>query len=108
MKRDRNGVAAAEMNDVAVFEISPIDLFIVDVGSVRGIPVDQHHLAIDRDDLGVEPRNLWILQYNLTDRRLTADADSRAAEAQFFTRALTVQDREFPDHASLPRGRVGR
>src|SRR6266540_1502114 len=108
MKRDRNGVAATEMNDVAVFEISPIDLFIVDVGSVRGIPVDQHDLAVDRDNLGVEPRNLRILQYDLTDRRLPADANSGAAEAEFFTRPLAVQDREFPDHASLSRDGIGR
>ena len=47
MIRDRNGVAASEINDVAVLQEPLIDLLIVHVRSIRRVPIDQQNLAVD-------------------------------------------------------------
>ena len=108
MNRARNRIAAAEMNVVAVSPISPIDLFIVDLRAVRGIPVDQHDLAVDRNHLSMKSRDLRIFQYDLTDCRLAADSDPPAAQPALFTHPLAVQDRTRDADAPASGGGVGR
>src|ERR1044071_9904312 len=97
MEGNRNGVAASEVDDVAVFEITLVDLLVVDVGPVRGVAIDEKDLSVDRDDLGVEPRDLRILQYDLTNCRFAPDADARAAEPEALAGARAVEDRELAE-----------
>src|SRR2546430_13949906 len=121
MECNRDGVAAAEVDDVAIPEIPLVDLLVVDVGPVRGVAIDEEDLSVDRDDLGMQPRDLRIFQYDLTNRRLAPDADAGAAEAQALAGAGGVEDRELgeeraatapaprdphlrgPGHGELPR-----
>src|SRR5687768_13892548 len=98
MKCHRDGVAAAEVDDVPILEVSLVDLLVIDVRPVRRIPVDEQDLPVDRNDLCVESRYLWILQYDLTNCRLPPDANPRAAEAELFAGAGAVEDREFTQH----------
>ena len=102
VKCHRDGVAAAEVNDVAVLQEAFVDLLVVDVGPVRRIPVDQQDFAVDRDDLGVQPGNLRIFQYDLTNRRFASDPDARSAESEFLSGARSVKDGELPEDAPVP------
>src|ERR1043165_9646671 len=97
MECNRDGVAAAEVDDVAIFEVPLVDLLFVDVGPVRGVAIDEKDLSVDRDDLGVEPRDLRILQYDLTNRRFAPEADARAAESEALAGARAVEDRELAE-----------
>src|ERR1043165_7490845 len=98
MECNRDGVAAAEVDDVAIFEVPLVDLLVVDVGPVRGVAIDEEDLSVDRDDLGVEPRDLRIFQYDLTNRRFPPDADAGAAEAEALAGADAVEDRELAEN----------
>src|SRR5687768_5238930 len=98
MKRHRHRIAAAEVDDVSVLQKAPVDLLVVDIRPVRRIPVDEQNLSVDGDNLCVQPRDLRILQYDLTNRRLPPDPDPRTAEAEFLAGAGAVEDRELPQH----------
>src|SRR5687767_6265849 len=98
VKCHSDGIATAEVDDVPVLEEPLVDLLIVDVRSIRGIPVDQEHLAVDRNDLGVKARHLRIFQYDLTNRRLPPDPDARSAEAELLASARAIEDRELAEH----------
>src|ERR1051325_11971182 len=104
MECDRNRVATPEIDDVAVLEVTFVDLLIVDERSVGRIPVNEQHAAVDRHHLGMEPRHLRILQYDLTNRGLAPDPDAGAAEAELLAGAVAVEDREAAEHR---RGRRG-
>src|ERR1051326_8804686 len=99
IKRHPHSLAPPEINDGAVLQKPLVDLLIVHVRAVGGIAIDQQNLAVDRDHLCMEPRNLWILQYDLTNCALTADADPGAAEAEALAGAGAVEDREFAEHS---------
>src|ERR1051325_6068511 len=103
MKSDGDGVASAEVNDVAVLQKPLVDFLIVDVRTVGRIAIDQQNLAVHRDDLCVQPRHLRILQYDLTNRRLPPDADARAAEAEALAGARAVEAGELAEHQRPPR-----
>src|SRR5581483_2772470 len=92
----RNSVAASKINDVAVLEIPFVDLLIVDIRSVRGIPIDEHDPPVDRHYLGMQTRHLRVFQYDLTNRRFTPDPDPRPTQPQPFTRPVAIEDREPP------------
>src|SRR5260370_17434888 len=87
-------VPAAEVNDVAIHEKPFVDLLIVYVRTVRRIPVDQENLAFDLHHLGMQPRNLGIFQYDLTNRRFPPDPDPRSPDSAALAGALAVEDRE--------------
>src|SRR5436309_14165555 len=108
MESNGDGIASAEVNDVAVLQKPLVDLLIVDVRAVRRIPIDQQNLAVHRDDLCMEPRHLWILQYDLTNCRLPPDADAGAAEAEALAGARAVEDRELAEHQRPPRRHARR
>src|SRR5204863_755517 len=60
----------------------------------------------DRDNLGVQPRDLRIFQYDLTNRRFTPDAEAGAAEAEALAGADAVEARELAkDRAVAAAGR---
>src|SRR5213596_3792167 len=101
MECNRDGVAAAEVDDVAIMEVPFVDLLVVDVGPVRGVAIDEEDLSVDRDDLGVEPRDLRILQYDLTNCRFTPDPDAGAAQAEALAGAVAVEDRELAEHRAV-------
>ena len=88
MECHSNGVSTAEVDDVSILEESLVDLLVVDIRSIRGIPVDQQNLAVDGNDLCVEPGDLRILQYDLTNRRLPPDPNARSAEPELLARRL--------------------
>src|SRR3954468_7480426 len=91
-------VATTKVDDVAVLQEALVDLLIVDISTVRRIPVDQHDLAVDGNDFCMETGNLRVFQYDLTNRRLPADPDPRAAEAEPLAGARAVEDREAAEH----------
>src|SRR5436190_10324117 len=99
MKCDRHRIAAPEVDDVAVFEESFVDLLVVDVRSVRRITVDEEHFSIDRNDFRVKTRHLRIFQYDLTNHRFASDPNAGAAEAEALTGARSVEDRELAEDA---------
>src|SRR6476646_2770055 len=101
MERDGYGVPPPEVDDVPISEEPLVDLLIVDVCTVGRIPIDHQHLPVDRDNLGVKTRNLRILQYDLTNRRLPADPDAGAAKAEFLTGTIAVENREFAEKARV-------
>src|SRR6185369_2538853 len=93
-----NRVASTKVDDVAVLQEALVDLLIVDISTVRRIPVDQHDFAVDGDDLGMQTRNLRIFQYDLTNRRLPADPDARSAEAETLSGSRPVENGEAAEH----------
>src|SRR5438552_3675394 len=54
----------------------------------------------------MKPRDLWILQYDLTNCTLATDADAGAAEAELLAGSGAVEDREFAEHARAGRARI--
>src|SRR5437763_9862034 len=105
MEGNRNGVAASEVDDVAVLEITLVDFLVVDVGPVRGVAIDEEDFSVDRDDLGMQPRDLRIFQYDLTNRRLPPDPDAGAAEAEALAGASAVEDRELAEDRAAAAAR---
>ena len=63
--------------------------------------IDQQHFAIDRDHFCMQPGDLGILQYDLTNCRFPSHADARSAEGELLAGARPVEDRELAEH---PRG----
>src|SRR5439155_1245064 len=108
VESDRHGVASAEVDDVAILQKPLVDFLVVDVRAIGRIPIDQQYLAIDGDDLGMKPGHLRILQYDLTNRRLPPDSNTRSAEAQTFSGAGAVEDGELPQHQRPARRHAGR
>src|SRR3954465_9434599 len=108
MEGDRNRVASAEVDDVAVFEEPLVDLLVVDVRPVRRIPVDQQHFAIDRDHFCMQPGDLWILQYDLTHCRSPSHANTRSAEREALAGARAVEHGELAQHERRTSGCTGR
>src|SRR5436305_6074040 len=75
-------VTTTKVDDVAVLQEAFIDLLIVDISTVRRIPFDQHDLVVDGNDLCMESGHFRVYKYDLTNRRLPADPDPAAAEAE--------------------------
>src|SRR3954452_8174039 len=107
MEGDRNRVASAEVDDVAVFEEPLVDLLVVDVRPVRRIPVDQQHFAVDRDHFCMPPGDLRVLNYALTHRRSAPDADAEPAEREPLAGAWSLEDGHHTHHSVLARWRTG-